>query len=181
MNVAVHPGIPTTYRGITFRSRLEATWACFFDLVNWSWEYEPIDLDGYIPDFVVQGAAPLLVEVKPASTVEGLSIFAEKIERSGWHGEALIVGTGPFDREASPRIGLLAERIDLPWELGWEWSPARAFTCTNCGHLSVLAEDGSWRCRMCGIGDGNGHIGPADDVVEREWAMAKNRVQWRAP
>lgn len=135
MNVAVHPGIPTTYRGITFRSRLEATWACFFDLVNWSWEYEPIDLHGYIPDFVVQGAAPLLVEVKPAGNIALLSHFVEKIERSGWEHEALLVGTGP--------------------------------------------EDGSWRCRMCGVGDGNGHVGDAPDLIDREWAMSKDRVQWR--
>ena len=60
-------GIPTTYAGTQFRSRLESRWACFFDLVKWPWEYEPIELDGYIPDFVLPfEAGPLLVEVKPA-------------------------------------------------------------------------------------------------------------------
>src|SRR5690606_24063471 len=122
----------------------------------------------------------LRTAVKPAGNIALLSHFVEKIERSGWEHEALLVGTGPFDRhDASPRIGMLAERVDQPWELGWEWCPARAFTCLSCGSVSVLAEDGSWRCRMCGVGDGNGHVGDAPDLIDREWAMSKDRVQWR--
>lgn len=45
--------IPTVYRKRQMRSRLEARWAAFFDLMKWSWEYEPLDLNGWIPDFVV--------------------------------------------------------------------------------------------------------------------------------
>jgi len=57
---------PTRYRGITFRSRLEARWASFFDLTGWRWEYEPLDLAGWIPDFALIGAEhPILAEVKP--------------------------------------------------------------------------------------------------------------------
>lgn len=75
---------PTEYRGVQFRSRLEAKWACFFDLANWKWQYEPIDLEGWSPDFRVEfpcghsncgswvdgepmrdGSHVLLVEVKP--------------------------------------------------------------------------------------------------------------------
>jgi hypothetical protein len=43
--------IPTRYGGVQFRSRLEARWAAFFDLAGWRWQYEPIDLAGWIPDF----------------------------------------------------------------------------------------------------------------------------------
>ena len=62
---------PTNYAGVLFRSRLEARWAAFFDLAGWSWEYEPIDLNGWSPDFRVHwncdrdGEHTLLVEVKP--------------------------------------------------------------------------------------------------------------------
>lgn len=45
---------PTFYNGVWFRSRLVAQWACFFDLAGWTWEYEPIDLDGWTPDFRVK-------------------------------------------------------------------------------------------------------------------------------
>ncbi len=47
-------GIPTKYNGVQFRSRLEATYAAFFDLVGWRWDYEPVDLDGWIPDFWIR-------------------------------------------------------------------------------------------------------------------------------
>ncbi len=65
---------PTKYNGVKFRSRLEARWAAFFDLCLWDWEYEPIDLDGWVPDFRVtfpcshsecSGSHSLLVEIKP--------------------------------------------------------------------------------------------------------------------
>jgi hypothetical protein len=59
----------TLYKDVMFRSRLEARWAAFFDLVNWKWEYEPIDLVGWTPDFHVivnnKHADGLYVEVKP--------------------------------------------------------------------------------------------------------------------
>lgn len=67
----------TKYSGVEFRSRLEARWAAFFDLAGWKWEYEPIDLHGWTPDFRVKfecghsecghinGWHTLLVEIKP--------------------------------------------------------------------------------------------------------------------
>jgi len=70
----IYKAHPTNYHGVTFRSRLEARWAAFFDLAGWSWEYEPIDLNGWTPDFRVhwdcyhsecEGGHTLLVEVKP--------------------------------------------------------------------------------------------------------------------
>lgn len=59
--------IPTTYRGVRFRSRLEARWAAFFDKMGWMWTYEPYDLDGWAPDFEIkrQGSPRSLFEIKP--------------------------------------------------------------------------------------------------------------------
>ena len=65
---------PTFYNGVLFRTRLEARWACFFDLAAWKWDYEPIDLVGWTPSFRVEfpcshtqcaGSHVLLVDVKP--------------------------------------------------------------------------------------------------------------------
>lgn len=65
---------PTFYNGTKFRSRLEATWAAFFDLMEWKWQYEPIDLRGWTPDFLLKipcdhpdcpDTHDLFVEVKP--------------------------------------------------------------------------------------------------------------------
>jgi hypothetical protein len=60
--------------GARLRSRLEARWAAFFDLVGWSWDYEPCDFDGWTPDFALYGFVresdalsrkTIYVEVKP--------------------------------------------------------------------------------------------------------------------
>ena len=70
---------PTKYKHTLFRSRLEARWAAFFDAIGWQWEYEPIDLPGWSPDFRVSFPCghsecsdfhTLLVEVKPYFSVK---------------------------------------------------------------------------------------------------------------
>ena len=43
----------TFYKGIRFRSRLEARWAAFFEIIQWKWKYEPVDLQSWTPDFWV--------------------------------------------------------------------------------------------------------------------------------
>ena len=63
--------IPTTYRGIKYRSRLEARWAAFFDQLGWHHDYEPYDLGVWSPDFIVRAKnceVSVLVEVKPIQT-----------------------------------------------------------------------------------------------------------------
>jgi hypothetical protein len=66
--------IPTVYKGVQMRSRLEARWAAFFDLCGWQWEYEPFDLNGWIPDFMLRGAKTnTLVEVKPLDWIVPLT------------------------------------------------------------------------------------------------------------
>lgn len=58
---------PTIYNGTKFRSRLEARWACFFDLLGWRWQYEPFDLQAWTPDFIIYGSDSryVLMEIKP--------------------------------------------------------------------------------------------------------------------
>jgi len=174
----VNAGIPTAYRGVRFRSRLEARWAAFLDGLGWSWAYEPIDLFGYIPDFICHHeGGELLIEIKPAVALADLRDHREKINRSGWEKEALIVGASLFDNgTASPDFGLLRSRTDEP---GWSWDTGVSFRCLSCGKLSVLSESLSWHCRVCGYYDGNAHVGTADGIDEL-WAAAGNRVQWMA-
>lgn len=70
-NIKAHE---TIYKNVIFRSRLEARWAAFFDLIGWKWEYEPIELQGWLPDFRLIFPCPhsecggehvVLVEIKP--------------------------------------------------------------------------------------------------------------------
>lgn len=57
----------TRYRGILYRSRLEARWAVFFDLLEVHYVYEPdIPEVYYIPDFILPHLSiPIYVEIKP--------------------------------------------------------------------------------------------------------------------
>lgn len=64
--------IPTNYGGVLFRSRLEAKWALFFDLVGVRREYEAegFELDDgtrYLPDFVLRYSDGwCYAEIKPS-------------------------------------------------------------------------------------------------------------------
>jgi hypothetical protein len=180
MNVPIPHGhigaIRTTYSGLRFRSRTEARWAAFFDELKWPWQYEPCDLRYYIPDFVILfDAGSVLCEVKGCNSLDELRAHTFAVSDSGWEADALLVGSGLLATDAvHPIIGLIGEPSGPN---GWhEWSTARLFSCLSCGHRSVLSEDYSWRCRVCGTP--SGHIGQPDGVLDA-WAKATNRVQWR--
>jgi hypothetical protein len=90
--------IPTKFHGVMFRSRLEARWAAFFHLVGWTWEYEPYDLNGYIPDFQITWISEerYLLEVKPIEklTNEEVEPVITKARKAGYEGVMLVAGTG---------------------------------------------------------------------------------------
>lgn len=72
-NAPIINAIPTEYNGITFRSRTEARWAVFLDVLKIKWEYEAEGyqlLSGsYLPDFWVPEIDAFL-EVKPEGAEE---------------------------------------------------------------------------------------------------------------
>lgn len=100
--------IPTVYAGVQMRSRLEATWAAFFDEMCIDWEYEPIDMNGWIPDFAIWMMSrhgsdrlspnPMYVEVKSIwSSDEAAAKGAiEDMDRN--HVSGLLVGNSPDGR-----------------------------------------------------------------------------------
>lgn len=174
---------PTSYRGTMFRSRLEARWAAFFDQLRWPWRYEPFELDGYIPDFLLLFQTPIIVEVKPALSLRELAPFASKTEASGWRDEALLVGVTPFESTYFPShmaIGLLAERTQVEDETDWVWDEGILFTCAECDKRSVFHASAGWTCRACGFPGGNGHHRdfPIADV-EYAWNVASSLMQWK--
>ncbi len=179
-------GIPTIYAGVQFRSRIEAKWAAFFDELRWAWEYEPIDLAGYIPDFVLPFRhAPLLVEVKHATSHgmnEELMPHTTKIVESGWAGEAWVVGARfglLYDNTAL--CGILGARNRIDGALEWQWDDALLFWCVPCRGVSVFEANGSWRCRRCGVDD-RGHRGEMPEgLLNNAWLEAGNAVQWKGP
>ena len=165
-------GIPTSYGGIDFRSRTEARWAAFFDLCGGTWDYEPLDLRGYIPDFVVYFFEPLIVEVKGgALTIDALMAHAGKIDRSGWEGEAVIVGATPGKH---PEIGIGNDNGKKGF--GLSWAPMMFQRCQSCARLSMYHSVGSYHCRNNGCSDGDHCL--RDEATEPYWREACNMTRW---
>ena len=175
---------PTTYKGVRFRSRLEAKWACFFDLAGWRWEYEPIDTEGWVPDFVLQGdAGNTWVEVKPIEWV-GQSVdsyIKQARDRPdltkvwGQDREALILGLYPVPSDYdAPFLGVIANEPDQ----GADTAVIRAgYHCA----LDFHAFYGSFAYRIGGQYSGDHHIQQADwGLVGDLWRRAGTLTQWRA-
>lgn len=95
--------IPTEYSGVTFRSRLEAKWAQFFDMIGVEWEYEPKQVKGWIPDFLIAGQ--WLAEVKPTPITGTGAAHHEPFSKAIRNFDTLLLGEGPGDA-----LGLVVRR-----------------------------------------------------------------------
>lgn len=172
--------IPTIYKGRQYRSRLEARWAAFFDLLDWSVEYEPCDFNGWIPDFVINGAETVYVEVKPVSQFP--EDVARKLEVSGCPSEMLIVGQSlPSNQYVGPCVGWLTERHADGF--CWGLAPFGLWESNNRDRIiGFCHEEQGYSDRITGSYDGGCHgSGNAERRVAQAWAEAGNAVQWKSP
>jgi hypothetical protein len=178
-------GIPTEIDGFRCRSRLEATWAAMFDLLGWDYDYEPFDLPGWIPDFILKGALPVLVEVKPIVTMDEALEYAPKIAAAEPPYPVALVGCGPMPEIHYNALGTI---IFLP---GWSEETGdggiycgpgdylHAMDCPTCRPQGGWGTPlGCFTCGKCGYHDGGSGAGRPH--IHDLWAQAKNRVQWRA-
>lgn len=93
--------IETSYKGYRFRSRLEARWAVFFDVLRIKWEFEPegFELPGgqrYLPDFFLPkfnhaDGLGMYVEVKPTTE----SDFSKPRALANLTGREVLLAVGP--------------------------------------------------------------------------------------
>lgn len=100
----------TVFKDVLFRSRLEAKWAAMFDICGWRWQYEPVDLPGWSPDFYLditrrrRGGGnrdiKLLVEVKP---------YTNYRQFDGHPCELSALGRSDFECEACVGLGISPE------------------------------------------------------------------------
>lgn len=150
--------IPTKYKHVQFRSRLEARWAAFFDLAGWEWHYEPVDMNGWIPDFVLIGKEgnQIFVEIKPVfwrlknRTIDNSPFYANDLtkvrncicnfnQELEEPNEALILGANivhdPCNFE--PHFGLLTN-----WQFTFNWNRDDVETGINCPRSARLYGDG---------------------------------------
>lgn len=107
---------PTTYAGVEFRSRLEATWAAFFDICGIWWQYEPIDLDGWTPDFGLRlSGALVLAEVKPVDPIRPEHFLKAYSRWEEVH--VMLLGLNPAENDL-PWFGML---LDAPSRSEHDW------------------------------------------------------------
>jgi hypothetical protein len=187
---------PTVYGARQFRSRLEAKWASFFDLAGWQFEYEPFDLEGWSPDFLLKGRGrQVLVEVKPISEPD--EDTQRKMERAAnaakWDGDLMLVGVAPlfalgFGPYESAAIGWLAERVTINDKPMISWARASAYVPALKAEdyvpgqgwvVDFMHAEMSWGGRMHGLGFREGKWPPKGDWLKRAWDRAANRVQWK--
>jgi len=188
--------IPTVYKGRQYRSRLEAKWAAFFDLLGMRAEYEPMDLGTWSPDFLL--GTSTLVEVKPIQTFDDAT--ADKMtaacEASGAFvdgqsfedGHALLLASSPWVEDHNIRVGWAAYKSGaewkwadcfLVWTVGWERPGLKA-------DIVIHSEGGIGEAMSVPL---VGEDGPEYKYLCRNykkhalelWAKATNAVQWRPP
>ena len=124
--MAKFKSIDTSYNGHRFRSRLEARWALYFDLIGIKYEYEPQGyyLESgicYLPDFYLPNVSAY-AEIKPKSiSIDDLSDAMEKIEEVAFNNGkfALICVGDPMDNSIK-----LCGRIANEYGNGWQWETA---------------------------------------------------------
>lgn len=179
--------LETRYAGHLFRSRLEARWAALFDLIGWEWTYEPLDANKYLPDFLIHGPYPFLVEVKPDDSLEELKKYVPRIDAAlegHWQGDVVIVGATPTMRtdywlqHENPAIGLVGEYgdwINAPPSRSWDEGSWR--TCETCGHVGWAHNVMSFTCRPCKHYDGGSSGNPAPNL-KHLWGVAHERTRW---
>jgi hypothetical protein len=172
-------GIPTTYAGVEFRSRLEAKWAAFFDLVGWKWTYEPLDYPGWIPDFMLAGVPRgILVEVKPEHQWPATEAELGAIVTPH---EILLIGEAPFLRrgaEGGDLLGRICDRYTEDATSGL-WQGAE-FGRSGTGAFGFGADFNSFHDRISGIHNGTSSIVPDTDRAIELWRKAGNTTKWQS-
>lgn len=167
--------LPTKYGGIYFRSRTEARWAIFFDLLGLRYEYEPEGVmfeNGvqYLPDFYLPGVrGGIFVEIKGALDSVDDEVFESLISLAiatdGY--SSLIVG-GPGDR--TTEFALTDVTIIFPMQ-GCIDTTYAFCRCPHCGRIGL--EFNGRGERVCGYDDGpRWHTG-ADGVVREAAERAR--------
>lgn len=143
--------IPTEYKGIKFRSRLESQWARWFDDHAIKWEYEPEGYElpwkgstiKYLPDFY-------LPEMDSFFEVKGVM---EELDKEKLFALGITVGKEKkdgLDRVfiGGPKVGVDLASVDCEGSKGFE--NLGLLRCEKCHKYFFINSPGSCKCLCCG-------------------------------
>jgi hypothetical protein len=146
-----YQSIQTIYKGMRFYSRLEATWACFFDLLKWQWEYHPRTFKCWLPTFAIYGSDIIYVAVERVFSFPWH--IANKIEKSGCDKECLILPESLFflqDCHHDLSFGWFREGTYIDDGIKWFWEEAVLGHCAKSKTLGFCHPEGIYYDRISG-------------------------------
>lgn len=172
--------IKTEINGITYRSRLEAKYGEFFRLLGWGAVYEPFDLPGWSPDFMIPSRLypdhPILIEVKPFITESVIEEQKQRVKNAKNCFVILVGGEPFFDSYGHLSFGWVIyqpKEIHFDETADWKHSPIGF----DIGSLTmvfdgVVFNDLDWR---------KSFVLPNDNSIDELigiWNKACTNVQW---
>ena len=169
--------IPTLYNNVQYRSRLEARWAAFFDIIKWKFTYEPFDLPKWSPDFklTTEAGTTFLVEVKPKEFTD-ISLRIKLGEASNYSDGILLINESPFTNPYPNCIGLtslLGKTKNYKDEADFEF-------CASV--IANLYGSGTDIFNLCDFNEEiHNNLDKADDFCHALWAEAGNKVMFLKP
>ncbi|MFG3199875.1 hypothetical protein ACGFYT_27520 [Streptomyces sp. NPDC048208] len=169
--------IPTEYSGTTFRSRLEADWACTLDTQNILWEYEPEQITlpsgaRYLPDFWLPEIGTWLEVKGPATPRREKAVELGKARACrcdgpcacAWPGGEMVL-LGWVAERTHGDINVARSRSGYArW--GAAHGPSAYFAlCPWCGRSQWITLRRPWKCRACRRGLENEELYQSRDRV----------------
>lgn len=151
---------PTQYAGTVYRSKLEARWALFFDLVGIKFNYEPKHIEftssidgektGYLPDFWMPDLnGGSYVEIKPDAPAPNEIEKAVKLCRQT--GRPVYIHFSIlhlWDHDGNDRVNVLINEHDpafSPWLfLPSDWFSDQVNIAACCGHVIGPIGGATW-------------------------------------
>lgn len=166
--------IETTYNGVTFRSRLEARWALFFDRLGIEWLYENEGYETphgrYVPDFWLpkvrmrSGKRGVLFEVKPSD-------YGDQHAQLEYVAERLHVGAILANGFNCDSGGWWEEL----YELAPMWDNCMMLYVCQCGTVKFEFSEGSYmECPACKRKDWNS----SKDRIVEAYQYVRNYRFW---
>ena len=144
-------GIPTTYKGVEMKSRLEANIAYLLDGLELEWECEPKSFllsngEHYFPDFYLPDL-DIYIEGKGKNTKKiekTLTQFSKETKK-----QIMLLSS-----ESGFYIDLLGENGEFP-EIGEGDGDLQFGKCSHCESYFFCNMIGSYHCRKCKTHEGD--------------------------
>lgn len=172
--------IETKYNGYLFRSKLEAKWALFFDLLNIKYEYEPEGFESnknerYLPDFYLPNTylrnetlKGIYIEIKPSN-------YNMNHKAQLWFNKPLVMFCGePLDG-FNIYGNYSSDNLYSGYQIYPHWDNCMGiFICGACGNSKIEFAEGNYNnCCVCG-GEGNINLVIKAGELSRQHRFWKN-------